>query len=86
MANTIALLTNPINCIEQSAAAEVITPGHLCEQTAAGTVQRCTHAGEDVLRCFALEQEEMGKGIADAYAVGDRVKLGMFRRGDGVLA
>jgi hypothetical protein len=38
------------------------------------------------MRTFALEREEMGKGIEDAYDLGDTVKVGAFAPGDVVNA
>ncbi len=83
MAHTIALLGQPkIN--EDGVATAVITPGMLVD----GVTTVAPHAvvGGLCARAFALERDEMGKSITDDYAVGDTVKVGVFGKGDRVLA
>jgi hypothetical protein len=81
---TIALRGDPI-ISEDWAAAEAITPGHLILLGSAGTVAKNTTASNQV-PMFALEREELGKDIDDAYASGDVVKTGIFKPGDRVYA
>jgi len=69
---------------EDGAASEAITPGMLVQGVS--TISKQSNAGTDCARTFALEREEMGKGIDDAYAVGDQVKVGTFAPGDRVYA
>lgn len=69
---------------EDGAAAEAITPGMLVEGTT--SVLKHSVAGGAARRMFALERDEMGKTIDDAYAIADTVKVGNFRPGDRVNA
>ena len=83
---TIALL-GPVPVInEEDMASESITPGHLVEFTAGGLLQRNDTINVVLARAFALEREELGKGIDDAYASGDYVKIGSFHPGQRVYA
>lgn len=79
----IALLGQPI-VTEDGAATEAITPGHLL----AGVTSITKHAsaGAAAARNFALEQDYFGKDIDEAYAIGDRVRVGQFAQGDHVYA
>jgi hypothetical protein len=69
---------------EQGVATAAITPGMLVQ----GTLSVAPHAtaGGNTPRDFALERQEMGKGIDVAYAIGDQVKVGSFKPGDRVYA
>jgi hypothetical protein len=68
---------------EQESALEVLLPGHLVELTATG-VQKNTDDAANVAAAFALERDELGKDIDQAYAIGDKVKVGTFKPGDRV--
>lgn len=80
---TITLMGTPI-VNEDGSAGEAITPGHLVKGTTSILKQTAT-AGKLPAR-FALEREEMGKGIDVAYASGDVVKVGHFGPGERVYA
>lgn len=71
---------------EDDKAAEAITPGHLVTTNGSGDVIKHATADGKVTPRFALEREEMGKTIDDAYAIGDTVKVGAFHKGQRVNA
>lgn len=75
-----------VDIINEFVAAAAITPGHLVELIAAGTVQKHATAGGNVLPMFALEDELQGKGITDAYAATDPVQVWTAVRGEEVYA
>jgi len=79
----IALLGDPI-MNEDGAATAAITPGMLVEGVTS-VAPHSTAAGI-ARRTFALERDEMGKDIDDAYAIGDYVKVGSFSPGQRVNA
>lgn len=81
----IALLGGPPVVDEQEAALGAITPGHLLELAPTG-VQKNTAAAANVAPMFALERDELGKDIDEAYAIGDYVKTGVFHPGQRVYA
>lgn len=81
----IKLLGEPIQN-EDSKAAEAITPGHLVDFDGSGNLIKHANAGGFVSKAFALERQELGKGIDDAYAIGDYVKVGVFPPGTRVNA
>lgn len=89
---TIILLGQPVYN-EDGVAAEAIRPGHLVKGVT--SILKHASAGGNTPRAFALERDEMGKGIDDtpdtnagsaAYAIGDTVKIGVFHQGEHVLA
>lgn len=80
----IKLLGNPI-VQEEELAIEAITPGHVVEYSGAGVRKNAT-AAANVTPMFALERDEMGKGIDVAYAINDKVKVGVCAPGDRVYA
>lgn len=59
---------------EERAATEAILPGHLIMHASATTCSKNTANAANVARAFALEREELGKTLTDAYASGDTVK------------
>lgn len=70
---------------EDGAAGEAITPGMLVKGEA--TILKATVVTAiGVPKRFALEREEMGKGIDTAYAIGDVVKVGTAGSGDRINA
>lgn len=79
---TIFLLGHP-NFNEEGAAAEAITPGHLVN----GISSLVKHATADAVGAVAVahEREEMNKGITDDYAIGDTVKVGVYKPGERFL-
>jgi hypothetical protein len=77
----IVLLGDPLYN-EDNKAAEAIMPGHLLAFNGSGDlVKHATAAAPKAAMNIALEREEMGKGIDDAYAIGDTVKVGAFSPG-----
>jgi len=82
---TVVLVGDPI-VTEQRLAGGAITPGHLAALTSTGTVVVHAGAALNAILCFALERAEIGKGMDDAYASGDNVKLGYFSGGQVVNA
>jgi len=66
-----------------------ITPGHLVQRDAAGTLSVHSSAGENAEPIFAYEDELQGKVKTQAYADGSRVLARIMRVGDqvqGILA
>jgi len=62
-------------------------PGHLLERTSADKVQKhSTSGGTCSLPMFAIEDENQGNGIDDAYGTSDRAVCWMPQRGDQVYA
>jgi allophanate hydrolase subunit 2 len=79
--HVIALLGQPILNEDGAAkAGEAILPGMAVNIDSAGAVIKHATAAGAVAR-FALERDEMGKGIDVAYADGDYVKVGQFAPG-----
>lgn len=73
---------------EEGAASEAIKPGYLVKGVT--SIAKQTGTGW-VPKAVALERDELGRGIDDtyrsyagaaAYAIGDQVKVGVFRSGD----
>lgn len=85
MASKTVVLRGTPEVDEQNTASAAITPGHLIEKNAGQWRKHSTATGLAV-RSFALERDELGKGIEVAYAAGDRVKAGYFKPGDRVNA
>ena len=75
---SISLLGQPITT-EDGIAQEAITPGMLVEGV--GSILKFSTAGGPAPRNLALEREELGLGITDAYASGDTVKIGSYAPG-----
>lgn len=71
---------------EYTATAVAITPGMLLEPTSGGLIQAHSTPEGDALPMFALENELEGEGIADAYAVSDKIQVWIPGRGDQVYA
>jgi len=82
MARTVITLKGTPHIDEDGAASEAITPGHLV--TGVATIALHAVAKGDCPRRFALERDEMGDEISDAYAINDYVKVGAFAPGDRV--
>lgn len=80
----IALRGEPI-IDEQNTASEAFLPGTLIEINAGQWRKHAGSAGA-AAAIFALERDEIGKGIDVAYAIGDYVKAGYFAPGDRVNA
>jgi len=71
--------------VKEEKADAAITPGHLLERTATG-VKVHAAAGAKAQRIFAVEDENQGKEIDDAYTTAARCFFKTFRPGDLVLA
>ena len=94
MARTkIILMGDPI-VTEDQIADEALIPGHLLELTATGYKKNTANAANGI-RTYALERDEMGKGIATTsggpagsanYAASDVVKVADCAPGDRVYA
>jgi hypothetical protein len=68
-------------------AVAALFPGHLVELTSADKVQKHSTAGGSVVpSMFAIEDENQGNGIDDAFAAADRVVTWIPQKGDWVLA
>ncbi len=72
--------------VEEYDAAAAITPGQLIEHISTGKVQRHSTAEGNALKMFALEDELQGKGLADNYALDNKVQCWVAGRGDHVNA
>jgi len=82
---TISLRVGIPHIDETAKAAVALTPGHhLAYDTNGDLVKHATSGGYGA-RMVAMERDEMGDDIDDNYAVGDTVKVGLFRQGDKVL-
>jgi allophanate hydrolase subunit 2 len=80
--NVVILLGEPIyNEDYAQKTGEAIVPGMLVEFNSSGTVQKHATAGGDCSPDFAMERDEMGNDIDDAYADGDTVKVGSCHSG-----
>jgi hypothetical protein len=76
---------------EYDKAAEAITPGHLLGFDGSGNYVKHAAAATACARDFAMERDELGKGIDPSvtgtpggsanYAIGDVVKVGSFSQG-----
>jgi hypothetical protein len=82
--NTITLKGLPAR--EERAAEAAITPGFLIELTSSDTVQAHSTAGGSAATLFALEDENQGNEIGDAYSADDIVLFGVFAPGMEVYA
>ncbi|UCE65941.1 MAG: hypothetical protein JSU85_13970 [Candidatus Zixiibacteriota bacterium] len=81
---TIKVMGDPV--VKEYVAAGAITPGHLVELDTNGKIQAHSTAGGSAQKRFALEDENQGKEIGDAYSTGNIVKTGVFKPGDEVYA
>ena len=84
MASRSVVLAGTPVVAEEGTATAAITPGMLVQGIT--SVAPFSTAGGPAPRRFALERDEIGKGIDDAYAVGDTVKVGSFAPGSRVNA
>jgi hypothetical protein len=80
----IALRGTPI-VDEQETAVEALIPGHVLILGSSGYSKNTANAA-NVAPIFALERDELGKDIDEAYAISDRVKAGFFHAGQRVYA
>lgn len=82
--STIALKGNFVRKEGQASAA--ITPGHLVEFGGAKDLRVHSTVGGQARKAFALENDLVGQGIADAYDANDTVQYGVFEPGAEVFA
>jgi hypothetical protein len=82
MAKNTIKLRNYLNIEIEKVANAAITPGHLIEEMSTGKVRVHATAGGTQYPMIAVEDELQGKGVDDAYAAGDQVKVWIPTRGD----
>jgi hypothetical protein len=80
---TISILGTPT--IKEYTANAAITPGHLVEVMSTGKVRVHATGGGTAQTMFALEDENQGKEIGDAYSSDNVCRVGIFRPGDEVF-
>jgi len=81
MARKVIILNGDPLIKEELTATEAIIPGHLIEFASASSAQKNTQvANQSVM--VALERDELGKGIDDAYAASDVLKHAVLKPGD----
>jgi hypothetical protein len=81
---TITVKGNPV--VEEYTVNAALYPGMLCELMSTGNVRAHASAGETAERMFALEDENQGNEIGDAYTASNKGQFGIFRPGDQVYA
>lgn len=74
-----------MGCQHEAVATSAITPGHLVQRTSGG-VGVHADAGGVASTHFAVEYEMTGRGIDDAYAIGDNVVFKTYAPGSSVYA
>ncbi len=84
MTNTISLKGDFVQ--KEGEASEAITPGHLVEFGGTNDLRKHATEAGPARKAFALENDLVGEGIADAYVSGDTVKYGVFPNGSEVYA
>jgi hypothetical protein len=82
--NTIILKCNGVR--KEGIASGAITPGHLVEFGGANDLQVHSNAALNARKAFAVENDLIGNGITDAYALGDQVQYEVFYAGAEVYA
>ena len=81
---TITIKGDPV--INERKAAAAITPGFLLELISTDKVPKQATAGGSAYAMFALEDENQGKEIGDAYSTDNVCLFGVFGVGDEVNA
>lgn len=84
MPKTIALKGDYIR--KEGVASAAITPGDLIEFGGSKDLRAHSTVGGAGRRAFALENDLIGRGIDDAYALGEQVEYGVFVPGSEVYA
>lgn len=79
---TILLSGSPSQQEAVTASGSAIKPGMLVEVTSAGELQEHSTAGGNAQASFAREEDYVGGGIDDAYAVGDTAPYYICKNGD----
>lgn len=83
---TIVLSASSSSVFVEAIAGEAgILPGHLLEVNTSGEFVRCSTSGAMVMPRIAVEDTTSGKGVNDAYALGDIVYARILRLGDTCL-
>lgn len=72
--------------IRERVANAAITPGHLIQVMSTGNVRVHPNAAQNAAKIFAVESDNEGEGVDDAYAASDRVKMWFPKPGDMVYA
>lgn len=67
---------------EEALASGICSPGHLLKIDNTGKVLKHANAGATSERAFAVEDALRGRGVSDAYAVGDVVTYFLALPGD----
>jgi hypothetical protein len=70
----------------EAIAGGAITPGMLVRLDSDGEVIAHDGAGLTAQAAFAIENDQVGKGISDAYAAGEQVRYRVFPEGHHVYA
>lgn len=87
MAYNTVILKNYGNNFGEFTSSEAISPGMLIEMVSgADTVKKHATEGGNAIKMFAVEDVFQGKGITDAYASGDQVRVWFPQPGDEVYA
>ena len=81
MAKKTIVLKDYAKVRDEYVADDILKPGTCVTLDSAGEVTFVNPVGHMVV----VEDELQGKGIEDAYAVGDQVQVGTFREGDELL-
>jgi hypothetical protein len=81
---TIAILGSPV--VKERTANAAITPGHLIELMSTNYVRVHATAGGTAQKMFALEDENQGNEISDAYTAANVCRYGVFSPGQEVYA
>ena len=85
MPKTIILKGDPI-ILDEDKAAAAITPGHLVDFDSSGDLVVHAGAAKNASPMWAIERDELGDDVDDAYATSDQVKVASFAPGDEVWA
>lgn len=86
MAKNTILLKNYSDVFEEPLANAAVTPGHLVEPMTTGKFRVHSTAEGNVIPAFAIEDALQGKGIDDAYAEDDPMRVWYPGRGNIVNA
>lgn len=73
--NTVILAGHARGRYDEGRLSTVATPGHLLKLEAAGTYRTHNVAGGMTMLALAIEDALIGKGLNDAYAIGDLVRF-----------
>lgn len=71
---------------KEGIASSAITPGDFIEFGGSNDLRRHANAATSARKAFALENDLIGNGINDDYAIGDTVQYAVFHSGEEVYA